>query len=146
MVVYFDDLLISGADRAEHDERMGEVLSRFRKYGVRVGREKCVFLQDQVQYLGYVVSRDGIQPEESKVRAIVAAPAPHDVQSLQSFLGMVNFYCRFGTYLRCSLPSTIFLKSTLPGNGRTTTNMRSSQSRNFSQRLRCLRIIAMTSL
>ena len=31
MVVYFDDLLISGADRAEHDERMGEVLSRFRK-------------------------------------------------------------------------------------------------------------------
>ena len=95
VVVYFDDLLISGADRAEHDERMGEVLSRFRKYGVRVGREKCVFLQDQVQYLGYVVSRDGIQPEESKVRAIVAAPAPHDVQSLQSFLGMVNFYCRF---------------------------------------------------
>ena len=52
----------------------------------------------------------------------------------------------FRNYLRCSLPSTIFLKSTLPGNGRTTANMRSSQSRNFSQRLRCLRIIAMTSL
>ena len=74
---------------------MSQVLSRFRKYGVRVGREKCISLQDQVRYLGYVVSRDGIWPEESKIRAIVAASAPHDILSLQSFLGMINFYCRF---------------------------------------------------
>ena len=58
-------------------------------------REKCISFQDQVQYLGYVVSRDGIRPEESKVRTFVAASAPHDILSLQSFLGMVNFYCRF---------------------------------------------------
>ena len=95
MVVYFDDLPISGATQAEDEWRMSQVLSQFRKYGVRVGRKKCIFLQDQVQYLGYVASRDGIQPEEIEGEAIVAASVPHDILSLQSFLGMVNFYCRF---------------------------------------------------
>ena len=48
-----------------------------------------------MKYLGYVISADGLKPDLGKVRAIVDAPAPHDVQSLQSFLGLVNFYCRF---------------------------------------------------
>ena len=81
-MVYFDDLLIPGATQAEHDRRMSKVLSQFRKYGVRVGRKKCIFLQDQVQYLGYVASRDGIQSEESKVRL-----------SLQLLYPMILYHC-----------------------------------------------------
>ena len=95
VICYFDDLLISGANRAEHDERLREVLRRFEKYGVRVGEEKCEFLKEEVKYLGYTVSNEGIQPDTEKVEAIVNAPAPESVQSLQSFLGMVNFYGRF---------------------------------------------------
>ena len=95
IICYFDDLLISGANQAEHDERLREVLMRFEKYGVRVGEEKCEFLKEEVKYLGYTVSNEGIQPDTEKVEAIVNAPAPESVQSLQSFLGMVNFYGRF---------------------------------------------------
>ena len=82
MVVYFDDLLISGATQADHDRRMSQVLSQFRMYSIRVGRKKCIFLQDQVQYLGYVASRDGIQLEESKVRFL-----------LQLLYPIISYHC-----------------------------------------------------
>ena len=62
---------------------------------MRVGEEKCEFLKEEVKYLGYTVSNEGIQPDTEKVEAIVNAPSPESVQSLQSFLGMVNFYGRF---------------------------------------------------
>ena len=107
VICYFDDLLISGANQAEHDERLREVLRRFEKYGVGVGEEKCEFLKEEVKYLGYLVSNEGIQPDTEKVEAIVNAPAPESVQSLQSFLGMVNFYGRsiFGEHV--GLSSTV---------------------------------------
>ena len=90
--VYFDDLLISAESRREHDVCLRSVLSRFRRYGVRVSREKCVLLQNQVKYLGYVVSQNGLSPDGDKVRAIVSAPAPHDVHSLQSFSWYLSAY------------------------------------------------------
>ena len=48
MAVYFDDLLTGGKTDEEHDDRMRQVLSRFQKFGIRVGREKCVFRQSSV--------------------------------------------------------------------------------------------------
>ena len=48
-----------------------------------------------MKYLGYTVSSKSMQRDTEKVEAIVNALAPELVQSLQSFIGMVNFYCRF---------------------------------------------------
>ena len=95
VVVYFNDLLLSGRNRAEHNRRMKEMLARFQKFGIRVGKDKCVFLIESVSYLGYTVTKEGISPDADKVSAIVDASPPHDVQYLQSFLGLLNFYCRF---------------------------------------------------
>ena len=94
-MVYFDDLLLSGRNRAEHNRRMKEVLAPFQKFGIRISKDKCVFLKESVSYLGYTVTKEGISPDADKVSAIVDASPPHDVQSLQSFLGLLNFYCRF---------------------------------------------------
>ena len=99
----FDDILMSDSCRKEHDDRLRQVLARFEKYGVRVGKKKCVFYQNQVQYLGFVVSKDGVHPDADKVNAIFNAPIPTDVSSLQSFLGLVNFYGRFVQNLSCVL-------------------------------------------
>ena len=60
--------------------------------------KKCVFLQNQVIYLGHRINREGIQPIEGKVRAIHEAPAPSNVKKLQAFLGMLNYYA-------CYLPN-----------------------------------------
>ena len=84
-------MLISGANWAEHDEHLREVERRFEKYEVRIGEEKCEFLKEEVKYLGYTVSSKRIQPDIEAVEAIINATVPESVQSLQSFLGTVNF-------------------------------------------------------
>ena len=95
VVVYFDDILIAGRSQAEHDARLGQVLQRFLKAGLRLKRKKCELNRDRVSYLGFVVSDKGLHPDQAKVSGIVKAPHPSDVPRLQSFLGLVNFYNRF---------------------------------------------------
>ena len=85
--VYLDDVLITGHTDAEHLNNLSEVLRRMEEAGMRLKRDKCCFMLLQVQYLGHVISRHGIQPTEDKVRAIQEAPAPADLHQLKSFLG-----------------------------------------------------------
>ena len=56
---------------------------------------KCLFMQPEITYCGYVISGNGIQPVVSKVIAINNAPEPKDVSQLRAFLGMLNYYHRF---------------------------------------------------
>jgi len=95
VVCFYDDVLICGKDAEEHDRRLKLVLARLEEYGVRLRREKCVLRADKVRYLGYTISGTGLETNDDKVEAIVNAPVPTDVTSLQSFLGCVNFYNRF---------------------------------------------------
>eukprot|EP00117_Sycon_ciliatum_P048584 scpid24912/ scgid3571/ Uncharacterized protein K02A2.6 len=95
VVIYFDDILISGKSQQEHDDRLRTVLQRFQQAGLRLSREKCAVSQQQVSYLGFTVSQQGIQPTNDKVLAIMNAPRPTDVSALRSFLGLVNFFGRF---------------------------------------------------
>jgi len=57
--------------------------------------EKCVLGVNKVEYLGHVVSATGVQPLPDKVEAISGFPKPANSKSLQRFLEMLNFYCRF---------------------------------------------------
>ena len=56
---------------------------------------KCLFMQPEITYCGYVISGNGIQPVVSKVIAVNNAPEPKDVSQLRAFLGMLNYYHRF---------------------------------------------------
>ena len=60
---------------------------------------KCKFFEDSVEYLGQVVSREGIQPSDKKVEAILKVQPPADLSELRSFLGMVNHYGKFIQFL-----------------------------------------------
>ena len=62
---------------------------------MRLRRDKCYFMLPQVQYLGHIISRRGIQPTEEKVEAIQNALTPTNVHQLKSFLGFLNFYSKF---------------------------------------------------
>ena len=92
---FLDDVLISGQDDAELLKMVEEVLRRFREAGVKVREDKCEFFVPSVEYLGHVISKEGVRPTRSKVDAIIGAPPPKNVKELQSFLGMVNYYSRF---------------------------------------------------
>lgn len=90
-----DDVLITGSDEKQHLDRVHAVLKRLQAAGLTLQKEKCAFFQDEVSYLGYVISKNGLKKSSDKVEAMGNAPAPKNVNELQSFLGLVNYYRNF---------------------------------------------------
>ena len=93
--VYLDDILITGSTEDEHLKHLDEVLMKLSKAGLTLKKSKCSFLLEAVEYLGHTISKEGLHTSESKVQAILGAPAPKDVSELRSFLGLVNYYSKF---------------------------------------------------
>ncbi|CAK1585814.1 unnamed protein product [Parnassius mnemosyne] len=90
-----DDILITGKDDAEHLDRLHQVLQRLQDAGLTLQKNKCSFFKDEISYLGYVINRNGLKKSPEKVKAILEAPIPTNVNQLQSFLGLVNYYRGF---------------------------------------------------
>ena len=97
--IYLDDLCVTGRTPAEHLANVREVLRRLSAAGLKVNREKTVWLADEVQYLGHRITAAGIQPSEEKVRAILEAREPTSLQELRAYLGLVQYYSRFLPHL-----------------------------------------------
>ena len=95
VVVRVDDILVSGKDDPDHLANLEAVLSRISTAGLKLRLAKCLFIQPEVTYYGYVISGDGIKPVVAKVDAIKNAPEPKNVSQLRAFLGMLNCYHRF---------------------------------------------------
>ena len=92
---YIDDILICSADEETHFSTLEKVFSRLESHGFRLKLEKCEFLLTCIEYLGHIITSNGIKPVPSKVEAIVKAPKPVNVQQLRSFLGLINYYGKF---------------------------------------------------
>jgi hypothetical protein len=97
MVIYIDDLMIytKTDDIQEHERLVKKVLKRLEEHDLFAKPEKCTFGVKEVEFLGMIVSREGIKMDDSKVNAIREWPTPKTVRGVRSFLGLANFYCRF---------------------------------------------------
>ena len=95
VVAFLDDILIGGETKEEHDKRLNQVLKVFQRHNVAINKKKTVFNTSSIENLGYVISDDGIKPSPKKRAAIMEAPTPRSVSKVQSFLGLVTYYCRF---------------------------------------------------
>ena len=90
---YIDDILIvSNGTYEEHLEQINQVLKRLESAGFRANVRKCSFATTELEYLGFWITRNGIQPQPKKVEAIQRILAPTNKKQLRHFLGMVNFY------------------------------------------------------
>ena len=90
---YIDDLLItSNGSLEDHLDKVGQVLQRPKKAGLKVNANKSKFCRTEVEYLGYLVTREGIKPQAKKVQAIHNMSTPRTRKELRSFLGLVNYY------------------------------------------------------
>ena len=90
---YIDDLLvITKGDYQDHLTKLGTVLNKLRRAGLKVNAKKSFFAQQQLEYLGYWVTTKHISPLESKVRAIQAIAPPENKKQLRRFIGIVNYY------------------------------------------------------
>ena len=91
---YIDDLLIlSKGSYQDHLEKLEKVLARLTRAGLKVNGRKSFFARDELEYLGYWISRSGIQPLPSKVEAIMKIAKPKNRRELRSFIGIINYYC-----------------------------------------------------
>ena len=94
-VVYLDDVLVVEKTLEEHNQKLTKVLERFRKAGLRLKVKKCHFAQAEVEYLGHIVSVDGIRTNPKKLEAMSQYHIPTNLQALRSFLGLASYYRRF---------------------------------------------------
>ena len=95
VIVFLDDVLVSGKTQDEHLKTLEKVLCRLENAGLKVRADKCRFLVPQVEYLGHVVNKHGISPTAEKTEAIRSVPAPRNVSELKSFLGLLTYYSRY---------------------------------------------------
>ena len=90
---YLDDVLtITNSTFSDHLEKLEQVLKKLDEAGLRVNVSKSHFCTSELEYLGYVLTRDGIKPQNQKVSAILALQPPTSVKTLRHFLGLVQYY------------------------------------------------------
>ncbi|MBW0510946.1 hypothetical protein O181_050661 [Austropuccinia psidii MF-1] len=87
-------MIFSGSEE-EHVKHVSSVIQRLRDNNLFAKASKCVFRASNVEYLGYVVSSDGLKMDSLKVQQILNSPQPKNIKALQSFLCFSNFYRHF---------------------------------------------------
>ncbi len=95
MCVYMDDILVFAETREELSWVTRIVLERLQKHKLYLKAEKCEFEQEQIEYLGLIISHNKVAMDPVKVAAVAEWPQPREKKEVQSFLGFANFYQRF---------------------------------------------------
>ena len=95
VVVYLDDIRITGPSEKEHLQSLEEVLKRLEQSGLRARKSKCSFMAQSVSYLGHKIDAEGLHPLSDKLQAVKEAPTPRNVSELKSYLGLLTYYGKF---------------------------------------------------
>ncbi|XP_051130737.1 uncharacterized protein LOC127251190 [Andrographis paniculata] len=115
VVVYFDDILVYSKSENEHVEHVRLVFQRLREEQLYANFKKCIFHTNEVVFLGFVVSEDGLKVDETKVKAIKEWTPPMNVGEIRRFLGMCGFFQRFVPgFSLIAAPLTSLLKKGVP--------------------------------
>ena len=95
-LVYLDGIVIFSRTFEEHLAQLREVLCRLRDAGLKVKPSKFFIFEEEIAYLGHVVSAHGISIDYKKTEAIQDYPAPQNIQEVRRFIGLLhNYYRRF---------------------------------------------------
>ena len=88
VIIRVDDILVSGASDEDHLNNLEEVLKRLASAGLRLRKNKCVFMEPQVTYLGHKVSKEGRAGRAMHQRRRMC-------RSFKSYLGKINYFQKF---------------------------------------------------
>ena len=108
--VFIDDFAVFN-EKTDHHEFLRRTFQRCRETGLKLHPGKCFLGMESGVLLGHVVSRQGLEVDSDKVRAILALVPPRTVREVRGFLGCVGYYRRFiGNYAKVATPLTELLK------------------------------------
>jgi len=94
-VAYLDNILIFSQNLTDHRRHVRTILKRVEETGLTLKASKCEFHTTEIEYLGYVISLQGLRMDEEKIQTIKEWKEQTNVKGIQSFLGFANFYWRF---------------------------------------------------
>jgi hypothetical protein len=94
-LVFFDDILIYSPDLESHLDHIKQVLSLLQRHQWQVKLSKCSFAQQQLTYLGHIISGAGVSTDPSKVQEVVDWAIPTTPKKLRGFLGLAGYYRKF---------------------------------------------------
>ena len=102
---YMDNIIVFTANAQDHIDTLRCLFSKLAKFNLSLREDKCEFMVDELEFLGFKLSGKGMSPSESNVAKVRQFPVPKDRKELQRFLGMANFNRRFiKNYAHISAP------------------------------------------
>lgn len=113
--IYVDDICLWSSDEDKHIQVIKNVLKQLIKYHIKLKPQKCKFLQKQIKYLGYKISSNGLEIDETKTVCIRNWPVPTNLKKLQRFVGFANFYRKYiQNFSQIALPLYKLCKRDVP--------------------------------
>ncbi|GFT19548.1 retrovirus-related Pol polyprotein from transposon 297 [Trichonephila clavipes] len=95
VLVYMDDVMITSLSFKDHLDHLNQVFTLLRDAWLTLNKEKCHFTRDKLKYLGLIISKDGIETDSNKIRAITEMRPPKNNREVSKFLGMTGWYQKF---------------------------------------------------
>lgn len=115
ILVFVDDILIYSKTLEEHLQHLQQVFGLLQEHQLYLKKSKCLFAQPRLEYLGHIISGQGVATDPAKIQDVAEWPTPTDVKQLRSFLGLAGYYRRFiRNYGLISQPLTDLLKKNTP--------------------------------
>ncbi|GFX78746.1 retrovirus-related Pol polyprotein from transposon 412 [Trichonephila clavipes] len=88
--VYMDDVIITSSSFKDHLDHLTQVFTLLRDAGLTLNKEKCHFARDKLKYLGLIISKEGIETDNKKIKAITEMKPPKNNREVSKFLGMTG--------------------------------------------------------
>lgn len=92
---FFYDILIFSSSLKDHLHQLHATLTLLREYCLFVKKSKCRFGKSEVEYLGHIISKEGVIANPSKIKAIEEWPTPKTIKALRGFLELIGYYHKF---------------------------------------------------
>ena len=93
--VYLDDILVASKSPVEHYNHLRQIFTLLSSKGLIIQKSKCIFGVQELEYLGHLITVEGVRPLQSRIEVIRNFSRPDSRSSLQHFLGMINSFHRF---------------------------------------------------
>ncbi len=94
-LIYLDDIVIYSKTESEHFKRLESVFAKLKEHNLKLKGKKCEFFKQEIKYLGFIVSKKGIQTDPDKCSVVKNWPQIKNVRDLRKFLGFTSYYRRF---------------------------------------------------